>query len=281
MRKHLKYFGIISFMLFISSNVSSHQIHDDFHEKVKHGYTLIDGGKGTEAFALFMDIFEKEQPAERAYAAFFVACFILEERGNVDAIETLMQKHEKGIPAILKRDFLMMRARARFNAARYSESLLDVDKCLEMNQKDDDARYLKAKNLSKIGKTKESIELLETLQEKKGGHSDSAVLLAKLYYREGNYGKSYKTMMNYYSIHDPDYFVLGSLAQKARLYSEAVRWFEKKLDSDPEHVVTRFNLSLALWDLDKKDEAKKHISYLRGKNAAHPLVQKWDRINLQ
>ena len=144
---------------------------------------------------------------------------------------------------------------------------------------DADTRWLYLKGLvyKELGRQGEALAALTATVQKDPENAAAQVILAELEFQEGHFDRA-KALFNSVLKLDADQTAalvgLGKIASLEKKYREAVNYFQKALDLEPEATVVHYLLGLSYRDLGDEAKAEKHLA-LRGEgqpSLADPLL---------
>ncbi|MGM0598785.1 MAG: tetratricopeptide repeat protein [Candidatus Rifleibacteriota bacterium] len=123
----------------------------------------------------------------------------------------------------------------------------------------DEAASLAAQAV-KLGQYQLAIDVLEPYEQVNRLMPETRVVLARAYYYQDEYAKAERILnqMERKGSNDPKvYFTLGNLKDKQKKNNEAIEYWEKTLDYDPDYSEACYNLGVGYYKLDRIDKARK------------------------
>ncbi|MCB2184570.1 MAG: tetratricopeptide repeat protein [Desulfobulbaceae bacterium] len=155
-----------------------------------------------------------------------------------------------------------------FLAGRAPDKALEkADLILAGQPENTDVLLLKSAALIRLEKQKEAEAILDGLLARGKADPQAYLLLASLYDGRGERQKAISMVEKGLAAHPDEplfYTVLGKLAVQQKKTDEALGFFSKLMDLEPENLGHKLTLASLQWDLGKKDEAEALLHSLVG-----------------
>jgi tetratricopeptide (TPR) repeat protein len=230
---------------------------ESFQIKSYLAFAYFKSGRHDIALPIFADLVAKQPANSRIFQAYLNTLYVQAirsfHRGEVsEAMEMFSFLHEQGVESVLLFLYLGMGAREE---GRLHDALWAYEKALALSPEDELIRYRRAVLLKELGRHREAMEELSSLEnfESDAGNLDPLLAdyqLAIRNYEEENYRKAAYYGLRMIKAGDKESdtrLLVGESFRRIGEFSRAENHFRRVLDLDRTRLEARYGIAMVMW----------------------------------